>query len=60
MSISAYSARKRSTMASAEHMLVKITHQARFILMIIDNEFKIAKRRSADLMADLKQLEFEP
>jgi len=58
--IAAYSARKRAMLAAMEHKLSKITNQARFIMMIVNDELQIAKRGRAEVVADLKARKFEP
>eukprot|EP00487_Bulimina_marginata_P000068 TRINITY_DN10127_c0_g1_i3.p1 TRINITY_DN10127_c0_g1~~TRINITY_DN10127_c0_g1_i3.p1 ORF type:complete len:150 (-),score=15.32 TRINITY_DN10127_c0_g1_i3:269-718(-) len=55
----AYLLRKRALLKSMEHNLSKITNQARFIMMIIDEKLKIAKRPKLDILRDLKKHKFE-
>ncbi|KAG8951584.1 DNA topoisomerase 2 [Tulasnella sp. 424] len=38
----------------------KLTNQARFVQMIIDKKLVIAKRKKADLVSELRKLEFRP
>jgi len=57
--LNAYASRKKALLKSMEHELLRISNQARFILMIIDEEFKIAKRRKLDIVADLKRHGFD-
>jgi len=58
--IAAYSARKKALLNAMEHKLSKITNQARFIMMVVEDEIQIAKRRKAEVIADLKAKKFEP
>jgi DNA topoisomerase II len=40
--------------------LDKLSNQARFVQMIIDNKLSISKKKKAILMAELKKLGFKP
>merc|ERR1719410_387180 len=42
-----------------EHTLKKITNQARFIMMIVEGQLKISKRKRIDVVKDLKSHKFE-
>lgn len=57
--LAAYGRRKRAMLASMEHELRRISNQARFILMVIADELKIANRRRADIVAELRERKFE-
>ena len=57
--ISAYSLRKKAMLKSMEHELKKITNQARFIMMIIDDKLIINKRKKLSVIRDLKDNGFD-
>eukprot|EP01084_Bolivina_argentea_P113088 201633_1 len=55
----AYHERKKAMLASMEHELLKIKNQARFIMMVVDEELIIAKRKRMQVIADLRRHKFD-
>lgn len=55
-----YHKRKTYLLGEMQKDLDKLTNQARFIKMIIDNKLVVSKKKKAVLIAELKKLEFKP
>ena len=46
--------------AELEFMFERLSNQARFILMIVDKKLVVSGRRKADIVSELKSLNFKP
>ncbi|PXF40486.1 DNA topoisomerase 2 [Gracilariopsis chorda] len=55
-----YVQRRRHTLEELGKELLCLDNRQRFILMVIDGKLKVAKRKKADIIADLKRLKFDP
>lgn len=47
-------------LAEMQRGLDRLSNQARFVQMIIDNKLTISKKKKSVLMAELKKLDFKP
>merc|ERR1712048_542855 len=57
--LKAYAMRKKALLTAMEHTLLKISNQARFILMIVEGKLKISKRKRMDVVKDLRHHKFD-
>lgn len=55
-----YERRRRHILEELGKELLCLGNRQRFILMVIDGKLKVAKRKKADIIADLKRLKFDP
>merc|ERR1740123_2396812 len=54
-----YGSRKKALLSAMEHTLMKITNQARFIMMIVEGKLKISNRKRMAVVQDLKERKFD-
>merc|ERR1719295_1526020 len=57
--LTAYSMRKKAMLKSMEHSLMKITNQAKFVVMVINEELKVSNRKKLDVVRDLRDNGFD-
>jgi len=57
--LGAYSQRKKAMLQSMEHNLLKISNQAKFVVMVINNELKVSNRKRLDVVRSLRDNGFE-
>lgn len=55
-----YEKRRAYLLEELEKELMCLDNKQRFILLVINGELKVAKRKKAELLAELKRLEFDP
>ncbi|KAM5542176.1 hypothetical protein V8D89_004049 [Ganoderma adspersum] len=55
-----YQKRKDFLANELETQLDKLNNQARFVQMIVDDELRVSKRRKADIVRELRKLQFRP
>lgn len=55
-----YEKRRAYLLEELEKEMVCLDNKQRFILLVINGELKVAKRKKAELLAELKRLQFDP
>ena len=55
-----YHRRKEHMLQEMNHVLDRLTNQARFILAIISEELKISKRKKIDIVAEMRKVGYTP